>query len=512
MNKRLIKRVATAFFSFIIVASCEKKDLHPLREQSAAIQFTSSITNEIITRASGSAWDAGDSIGIFVNSAANNSPISGNKKYTTNNGDGNFTSAGSLTYPNDGSSVNFIAYYPYSSNVSNNIYKVDVSSQANLSALDLLYANNATNFSSASSAIPNLEFTHQLAMVNLTVQAGAGIDSLDGLTASFVDFNTRADFDLVTGNLSAGSNPANINAKVTGNANAEKQVTAIMLPLANASGKKILFSLPGGDTYTWTMPAGATLEKGKSFSYTIMLQKRSPQLILDINYENGTTTSGLPGVSGSVAPAADADYMVQPGATGNWAIAHKVVHGDSSYYSAEAYRSESSTVSSQTVRFEPGQERRYEFSVLLKDWTPWISGSIPETNIFQLKVSGNTGTDSGVPLQVRVLRNNLRLRYVDNERLYDIVSDVRPYYNQWIHFRIDVKWTARNDNTGYMRTYMKLPGQNNFKLADERSNYGTFAGDRTIGNIGYIKWGVYIVPVGVTRITHHDDIRVYKLD
>ncbi|RYF19886.1 MAG: hypothetical protein EOO77_09165, partial [Oxalobacteraceae bacterium] len=59
---------------------------------------------------------------------------------------------------------------------------------------------------------------------------------------------------------------------------------------------------------------------------------------------------------------------------------------------------------------------------------------------------------------------------------------------------------------------MKLPGQNDFVLVDEKTNYATFTGDVNAGNIGYIKWGLYVVPPNSTRIVYHDDIRIINLN
>ncbi|MCH5719309.1 heparin lyase I family protein [Niabella hibiscisoli] len=232
--------------------------------------------------------------------------------------------------------------------------------------------------------------------------------------------------------------------------------------------------------------------------------------LLNVNYENGTTHSGIVGVTATHATATDAAFMVQPGAGSNWAIAHKIAYGDSAYYSDGNWRSEADAIAYLPARFQPGDERRYEFSILLKDWTPWVSGGIHETNVFQLKVSGNSESDSGVPLQLRVARNALRLRYVNSSKVYNFLADVRPYYNQWIHFRIDAKWTL--DATGYIKTYMKLPGQSDFTMVDDSTNYNTFAGDPGIGNIGYIKWGLYGLQEGLTHTIYHDDIRIFELN
>ncbi len=229
--------------------------------------------------------------------------------------------------------------------------------------------------------------------------------------------------------------------------------------------------------------------------------------ILNVDYESGTTDSGIPNLPGSDATAADAAYMIQPGATGSYAVAHKVVYGDSAYFADGNWRSETSTRN--VAKFYPGEERRYEFSVLLKDWADWVSPQpATRSNIFQCRVSG----PYYVPVMVRIQRNSLQLRRVDSSAV-TLVSDIRPYMNQWINVRIDVLWSM--DNTGYIKSYTKLPGQTSYTLNSTLSNIRTFTGDTTVtggGKFGYSKWGVYSVPTGTTGIAYHDNVRIIALD
>jgi hypothetical protein len=229
--------------------------------------------------------------------------------------------------------------------------------------------------------------------------------------------------------------------------------------------------------------------------------------ILNVTYEDGTLNSGITGINPTNATALDAAYIVSPGATTlNHAIAHKVVYGDSGYNSDGNWRSESDAQQFLPARYFPGDERRYEFSVLLKDWPVWNQGDpTNESNLFQLKVSGG----ENVPLMIRAQRNAVRIRYQDVS-VKDIITNLQPYVNQWIQFRIDVLWATTT--TGYMRTYMKLPGQNDFVLVDEKTNYSTFTGNVNDGNLGYIKWGLYVVPPNSTRTVYHDDIRIINLN
>lgn len=239
--------------------------------------------------------------------------------------------------------------------------------------------------------------------------------------------------------------------------------------------------------------------------------------ILNLSYESNITNSGVTGISPTGASAPDAFYMVSPGATGSYAVAHKSTLGNAGYYSFGAYCSESDAVSLSKYQFFPGQLRRYEVSVLLKDWQAWNSANPPYgDNLFQLKVSN----DMGEPLRIMAKRNSIVTRRY-NTYQENLVADFRPYVNQWIRFRIDVKWTA--DSTGYMRIYVKMPDDSIYIQKVEQASYRTFTGNVANGNVGYIKWGVYrecgkdangnaiLTDNVLTRIAWHDDVRIIEL-
>ncbi|MCF3110923.1 polysaccharide lyase [Niabella sp. CC-SYL272] len=230
--------------------------------------------------------------------------------------------------------------------------------------------------------------------------------------------------------------------------------------------------------------------------------------LLNATYEDGTTNSGITGLTATDAPAADAAYMVSPGAGGTYAVAHKVVFGDSAYMSDGAYRSETTARLVTAANFVPGQERRYEFSVLLKDWPDWNGmNPVDGGNLFQCRVSG----DYYVPVMIRVRRNGIIIREADAQT-FAVVSDYRPYVNQWIHFRIDVLWTT--DSTGYIKVYTQLPGETGYTLRRERTNLRTYTGTGTSGGgaFGYPKWGLYGGPDTGTRIAYHDNVRIIALN
>lgn len=237
--------------------------------------------------------------------------------------------------------------------------------------------------------------------------------------------------------------------------------------------------------------------------------------LLNVTYENATTNSGITGVNPTNATASDAAYIV--GAPGTYRVAHKATLGLSGYYSNDAYRSESDADYATNARFLPGDERRYEFSVLLKDWQLWNSANPAYgDNIFQLKVSGG----ALVPVRILTKRNAIVTRNTTNQD--ELIADFTPYVNKWIHFRIDVKWAS--DNTGYLKIYVKPEGTTGYTQVLNRANYATYTGTGLSGQHGYIKWGVYreagydtngnviTTDNALTRIAYHDNIKIIKLN
>jgi Polysaccharide lyase len=234
--------------------------------------------------------------------------------------------------------------------------------------------------------------------------------------------------------------------------------------------------------------------------------------LLWVNYESGTINSGIPNLNTTDATATDASYIVSPGRTGNYAIAHKVVLGDSAYFSDNHWRSESATANIPEGKHQPGDERRYEVSLLLKDWQPFVAGnSVAGDIIFQGKLGG--GGNPAFYLMTK--RNTIAFRAPNNDLQTTILGDYRPYINQWIDFRIDVLWSATN--TGYYKVSMRLPGQTDYSFIWGIDDFQTWKPDNPLAVSGYLKWGLYRPGESLangdvaTRIIYHDDIRIIQL-
>lgn len=230
--------------------------------------------------------------------------------------------------------------------------------------------------------------------------------------------------------------------------------------------------------------------------------------LLSVDYETGTTDSGIPALEPTAATAADAAFVSERYArAGRYAIGHKVVLDDPAYVSAGAPRSESATHRLAAGTYRNGDHRRYAFSVLLQDWQDWSDGAAPVDIVWQFKHAG------GEPdMFVGVRRNQLVLRYADRQIL--LIGDIRPYDNQWIDLRFDVLWA--NTPTGYFTADLRLPGETQYTRKADVADFATFS-PATSGTVGYLKWGLYrpdsrsATGAPLTRIALHDEIAVTQL-
>lgn len=230
---------------------------------------------KVTTRAVDNVWESGDAIGIFMKKGGTTlvqPALSENVKYTTTDlsSFSPATEADKLYYPFDKSEVDFISYYPYKASLDGLNYEVDVSTQSNLSAIDLLYSNNVKEINSSSESV-NLSFEHQLTKVVLKIGTNYTEKELSTLSAKITNLNTKALFSLVDGTITAAIDPAD----VTFNLNTEKTIAqAIVLPESDLTNKKLIISLDG-TTYSYLLSSSAIIssfEKSKQYEYTITIE------------------------------------------------------------------------------------------------------------------------------------------------------------------------------------------------------------------------------------------------
>lgn len=271
---KILLATLLAVFAFISCSDDDPKVYNP----NAGLRFDATIGEEarVNLRMAGASWDANDQIGVFMKKAGQG--LSGNIVSSADNikhttpGDGKFSPAvlsEGIEYPEDGSNVDFIAYYPYTTPLTGYIYKVNVANQTSQSAIDLLYSNNAVNMNKNSAKNVGMTFTHELAKIVVNVEAGTGIGSLTGLVTTLTGTNTQADYALADGALTVSSSIADIQM-LTSQSGIKMVSEAVILPAPASTGRTIVFTL-GTQVFKWEVPATTSFEKGKRYTYDAVL-------------------------------------------------------------------------------------------------------------------------------------------------------------------------------------------------------------------------------------------------
>ena len=255
------------------------------------MKFTSYISKH---KASGTTWASGDQIGIYMkaNGTALADAAVQNRQYVTDDR-GNISAASAaeaIYYPEEGT-ADFVAYYPYTANVSGTTVPVDVSNQSDLAAIDLLYSNNATGVSASTNAV-NLGFSHQLANVLLTINADATIPTTVGLEAALTGVPTSATFDLATGTLNVGQTTGTVNFQVNA---AGTKAEAILVP-ASLTNAQLQLTV-GTKTVSVPLPASA-LESGKSIYFPVNVTNTGGNIY--VSFGTATITDWTTTVGGTI--------------------------------------------------------------------------------------------------------------------------------------------------------------------------------------------------------------------
>ncbi len=260
--------------SALALTGCKSNDDNSEWLGSDGIMFTSYIEG-LTSRASGSAWDDGDKVGIFMTAGTEEFE---NREYTASAA-GALTPAGSaLKWPEGVETADFLAYYPYTASLNGKTYAVDVTNQDDPKAIDLLYSNNATGIANGNAV--NLAFKHQLSQIVITVGKDETIASTSGLAITISGMNTKANFDLTDGSLEATESKANIAMNVDAEGTLAE---AIILPTADLSGATMTFTL-GSMTFEWpiTVQGGQGFEASTKYTYTATLSTVNGQPVVSM--------------------------------------------------------------------------------------------------------------------------------------------------------------------------------------------------------------------------------------
>lgn len=250
------------------------------------------------TRVSGNSFDADDLIGVYMLTDQGTLPDDivnsyDNKRYRVVS-DGTTTGLRlapsspehGMFYPTDGSTVKFIAYYPYkptyvsaegeaAGKIDNYIYPVDVSEQGR-SNVDLLYSDNGTGSNTGSAT--TLTFSHQLS--KLVLKLGQSIGMSDDLSSVYVTIDgmpTKAGFNLKDKVLTVDNTSMDRSIVMGKNRKVGNEVhfDVIVLPHLGSeyNGRKITFSV-GATNYSWTIPDDVDFAKNNEYTCSFTIKGR----------------------------------------------------------------------------------------------------------------------------------------------------------------------------------------------------------------------------------------------
>ena len=282
-----------------VLASCNQNDVENNSSDSKVeVKFSSNIVkvNTPKTKMSGNKWDKNDAIGIYMFESGTNIVVEekSNIKYTTQSEGtiGSFTDAGNVIYfPDNGDKVCFMSYYPYTENIINNIYKVDVSNQSNQSLIDLLHSYTGTLYDkTVTGKKVSLLFDHELTKININVKVGTGlVDSdLDDIIVTIEEFNTKADFNLISGEIENPTTISSISPKKTNKVNDYVvSYESIVIPTNNPGVAHLKFDLnnsdgQNNDVFKWSFN-GTTLLKGTEYTYNVTINRSGIVVEAEIN-------------------------------------------------------------------------------------------------------------------------------------------------------------------------------------------------------------------------------------
>ena len=286
----------------VVLSSCKAEDKTPGGRD--AVTFTSGIDRQATptkgaTRASGSFWAANDAIGIYMvkNGTTDIAESASNMEHVTTTGNGTFTpAAGSqIYYPLDGTSVDFIAYYPFDEDMNFGVNDVQLPVSQfteTQDSYDLLWAkadgtngggyNKVANFATPVSLV----FSHKLArlVMNVSIDFSVGNVNPDDITVVIDNMNTATTFDTVTGAMGAPSNPmVTTPAEMDAAAGFDASYSSIIIPdsYEAADDIKVQFTV-NGETFTWNVGAAA-FEGGNEYTYAVTVTRTGVKATGTIN-------------------------------------------------------------------------------------------------------------------------------------------------------------------------------------------------------------------------------------
>lgn len=271
------KNTCFVMLAALMMAGCSNEvEEQVMDSRRVPLQINGDI-NMLMTRAADDHWDDNDAIGVYMVNAENSIVRNvSNYRYTVVTGgqNGTFIPAdenNTAYFPEDGTAVNVVAYYPQG-NVVENKLSLDLANQDVQPKIDLMAAK-ATDASKNNPTI-NLEFKHRLTKLFFEIE---GDVNTDGIYAAIGNQYTDIQYDILNDELliAEGSEKENIVMKYWNlDEGTNRFVEAIVLPNEEgnaAEDRQLTFKL-NEKIFKATISNSTTFEAGKKYTYKVKFE------------------------------------------------------------------------------------------------------------------------------------------------------------------------------------------------------------------------------------------------
>ena len=247
----------------LLLSGCNDEDSLGTSE-GTGVRFTSYMVEG---RATDTAWEAGDEIGVYMQADAASGYQKINVKYANSDGNLNtFTSETPIEYSGNESTVNFMAVYPFSASVTSGNYTFTLGNEG-LSKNDIMYAS--TTSVEAGTQNVTLEFKHKLTKIVLQLKDENG-NSVTGASITIDKQRVNGTLDVATGNVSATEDYTS----TLQFAGSDGTYEAIVIPDEGHEGRSVLIEA-NGKKYSY--PVGDIAFNGATkYTFPVSLRPAEP--------------------------------------------------------------------------------------------------------------------------------------------------------------------------------------------------------------------------------------------
>ena len=320
----------------LMLAGCSNEiDEQVMDSRRVPLQINGDI-NMLMTRAADDHWDDKDAIGVYMVNGENNSIVGdvSNYRYTVVKGgqNGTFIPAdenNTAYFPEDGTAVNVVAYYPQGEVVDNKL-SLDLANQDNQPKIDLMSAK-AENASKSSPTV-NLGFKHRLTKLFFKIE---GDVNTNGIHAAIDNQYTDIQYDILNDKLliADGSEKENIVMKYWNpDGGTNRFVEAIVLPNDennSAVDRQLTFQL-NEKIFNATIGGDTEFKAGKKYIYKVKFdQTPSGNLNVSITGVSITNWDNINSEGNTIIPGTlKFDKLYLASGFTNWGTPHEMLKGD----------------------------------------------------------------------------------------------------------------------------------------------------------------------------------------